>query len=52
MNRTTCFDAGMSVDGDLQGIQQILDGLYAHMWLGLVIKSTKKLPNVNRTDSK
>lgn len=40
------FDAGMSIDGDLQGVPRILDALSAHMWPGLVMKSTEKLTNV------
>lgn len=41
----------MSVDGDLQGVPRILDALSAHMWPGLVMKSTQKLTDV-RPDSK
>lgn len=36
----------MSIDGDLQGVARILDALSAHMWPGLVMKSTQKLPDV------
>ncbi|KAG0627384.1 hypothetical protein M758_2G196800 [Ceratodon purpureus] len=45
------FDKCMSVDGDLQGVPRILDALSAHMWPGLVMKSTQKLTDV-RPDSK
>ena len=51
-NRFCTFsDAGMSVDGDLQGVPRILDALSAHMWPGLVMKSTLKLTDV-QPDSK
>lgn len=38
--------AGISVDGDLQGVPRILDALSAHMWPGLVMKSPVKLTDV------
>jgi hypothetical protein len=41
----------MSIDGDLQGVPRILDALSAHMWPGLVMKSTQKLTDI-RPDSK
>jgi len=49
---TLFSDAGMSVDGDLQGVPRILAALSAHMWPGLVMKSTEKLTNINQPDSK
>lgn len=45
------FDKCMSIDGDLQGVPRILDALSAHMWPGLVMKSTQKLTDI-RPDSK
>ena len=33
------FIAGLSVDGDSQGMERLLGALSAHMWPGMVLKS-------------
>lgn len=39
--------AGMSVDGDLQGVPRIQSALSAHMWPGLVMKPANKLTDAS-----
>lgn len=37
------FMAGLSVDGDSQGLDRILGALSAHMWPGMTLKSGDKI---------
>lgn len=37
------FLAGLSVNGDLQGVERIYGALSAHMWPGMVLKSGDKI---------
>jgi hypothetical protein len=34
---------GLSVDGDLQGVERIYGALSAHMWPGMVLKSGERI---------
>lgn len=35
--------AGLSVDGDIQGVQRLYGALSAHMWPGMVMKSGESI---------
>lgn len=37
------FIAGLSVDGDMQGVDRLYGALSAHMWPGMILKSGNKI---------
>jgi len=37
------LSTGLSVDGDLQGVERIYGALSAHMWPGMVLKSGERI---------
>lgn len=37
------FLAGLSVDGDSQGVDRLYGALSAHMWPGMILKSGNKI---------
>lgn len=37
------FMAGLSLDGDSQGVERLYGALSAHMWPGMVLKSGDKI---------
>lgn len=37
--------AGLSVDGDMQGVDRLYGALIAHMWPGMILKSGNKITN-------
>lgn len=40
-----CNIAGLSVDGDSQGVERLYGALSAHMWPGMQLKSGDKINN-------
>ncbi|XP_042494284.1 uncharacterized protein LOC122073725 [Macadamia integrifolia] len=44
------FLSGLSVDGDLQGVERLFGALSARMWPGMVLKSGNKIPEPSFPD--
>lgn len=40
-----CFLAGLSVNGDVQGVERFFGALSAHMWPGMILKSGSRIPS-------
>jgi alpha- and gamma-adaptin-binding protein p34 len=38
------FFAGLSVYGDVQGVERLFGALSAHMWPGMILKSGNRIP--------
>ena len=41
--KDTFFTTGLSVDGDLQGVERLYGALSAYLWPGMVLKSGDKI---------
>jgi len=43
MISTQIYFTGLSIDGDLQGVERLYGALSAHMWPGMVLKSGDRI---------
>jgi len=43
MISTQIYFTGLSIDGDLQGVERLHGALSAHMWPGMVLKSGDRI---------